>query len=141
MVVLEDEANGVQAERSQLVIIQSPDIGPFDSHLASVGTQNTRDHAEQRGLAAAGGADDEQHLAKVSDQPDSIHGRHPGIAFAEPFCQIRCDDRLIFCWFYGVDAHWFTRRTFPRRIGLPVLGRASVCGKAGRGCEALSVPL
>jgi len=43
-------------------------------------------HAEKRGLAATGGTDDEQHLAKVSDKSDTIHGNHLGIALAKPFC-------------------------------------------------------
>src|SRR5208283_1962362 len=105
MVVLKDETNCVQTEISQLVIVQSPDIGPFDGHLTGVGTQDTGDHAEQRGLAAAGGADDEQHLAKVSDQPDTIHGSHLRIAFAKPFCQIGCDNGPIFRWLYPVGAY------------------------------------
>ena len=105
MVVLKHEADGVQAEISQLVIVQRPDIGPFDRHLAGVGTQDAGNHAEHRGLAAAGGADDEQHLAKVSDQPDTIHGCHPGLAFAKPFGQVGCDDRLIVRWFNAFGAH------------------------------------
>ena len=95
MVVLEDETNRIQAEISQLVIVQSPDVGPFDRHLARVGTQDAGDHAEHRGLAAAGGSDDEEHLAKVGHQRDPIDGRHLGFPFAKPFCQIGCDNRLI----------------------------------------------
>jgi len=62
--------------------------------------------AKKRGLAATGGTDDEQHLAKVSDKPDTIHGNHLGLALAKPFCQISCDDRLIIYWSYAVTAHF-----------------------------------
>ena len=136
MVVLKDEADGVQTEISQLVIAQSPDIGPFDCHLAGVGTQDAGNHAEQRGLAAAGGADDEQHLAKVSDKPDTIHGSHLGLAFAKPFCQIGCDDRLIFYWFYAVDADRFICWTLHQKIDPLVSDRTSLCQKAGGAKES-----
>src|ERR1035438_2579381 len=105
MIVLEDEANGIQTEISQLVIVQGPDIGPFDSHLAGVGTQDAGDHAEHRGLAAAGGADDEEHFPKVSDKPNTVYGNRLGLAFAEPFGQSGCDDRLISCWLHALVAH------------------------------------
>ena len=105
MVVLEDEANCVQPEISQLVIVQSPDIDPFDCHLAGVGTQDAGNHAEHRGLATARGADYEEHLAKVNDKFDIIHGGHLGIAFTKPFCQISSDDRLIIS-FYAFAGHF-----------------------------------
>jgi hypothetical protein len=53
MEVLEHEADGVQPEISQLVIVHAPDVVAFDFHLAGVGPQDAGNHAESGGLPAA----------------------------------------------------------------------------------------
>jgi len=104
MIILKDEPDCVQPEFSQLVVVQRPDIVPIDNHLAGIGAQDAGKHAEHRGLAAAGRADNEQHLAKMSDQCDIIHGRHPGLAFAKPFGQTRLRRSPDFPWVFMLSA-------------------------------------
>ena len=105
MVILKDEANRVQPEIRQLVIVQRPNIGSLHFHVAGVGPQDAGNHAEHGRLAAAGGADDEQHLAKVRDQSNLIHRRHLGLACAKPFGQTGGNDCLMILWGYGVGGH------------------------------------
>jgi len=90
--MLEDKAYCVQTEISQLVVGLRPDFGPINGYLAAAWTQDAGNHAERRGLTAARGTDDEQHLAKVGDKRDPIYGRNLGVAFAKPVCQAGCDN-------------------------------------------------
>jgi hypothetical protein len=101
MIVLKYEPDGVQTEIRQLVVGQSPDIGPVDRHVPGVGTQNARNHTEHRGLTAAGRTDDKQHFPEVGRKPDFIYGDLPCFAFSEPFSEIGRYDRLIFHWLYA----------------------------------------
>ena len=67
MIVLKHKPYGIQSEIRQLVIAQGPDVDSIDDDGAGVGAQDAGNHAQKRGLAAAGGPDDEQHFAKVGD--------------------------------------------------------------------------
>src|ERR1700690_1180634 len=64
VIVLEYEADCVQPEIRQFVVVQRPYVRAVDLHATLVGTQDSREHAQQCGLAAAGGPDDEQHFAE-----------------------------------------------------------------------------
>ena len=105
MVILKDEANRVETEIRQLVIVQRPNIGSLHFDVAGVGPQDAGNHAQHGRLAAAGRTDNEQHLAKVRDQPNLIHRRHPGLACAKPFGQTGGNDCLMILWGYGVGGH------------------------------------
>ena len=85
----------LQPEVGQLVLVKRPDIGSLDRHGAGVGPQDAGDHAEQRGLAAAGGADDEQHLAEICVKGGVIYSDSLGVAFSKPFDQTRCRNRYV----------------------------------------------
>ena len=96
MEVLKYEADSVQSKIGQRIIAETPDIGPFDDNLAGVRAQDTGDHAEECGLPAPRGTDDEQHFAKMSNKTYAIYRRLFGLALAKPFCQTAGNDRLIF---------------------------------------------
>ena len=127
MVILKDETNGIQTEIRQLVIVQRPDICSFDFDVAGVRSQDAGNHAQHGGLAAAGGTDDEQHLAKMSNQRDTIYGNLLGFAFTKPFGQTSGNNCLMILWNYGVGGIQMFERTFGfsgvsiivERVGLP----------------------
>ena len=66
--------------------------------------QDAGNHAQHGGFAAARGTDDEEHLAKMSDQRDTIiYGNLLGFAFTKPFGQTGCNNCLILVRF---RFHW-----------------------------------
>ena len=53
---------------------QGRDVPPVEQHAAGVGTLEPRDHAQQRGLARAGGAQQRQVLVVPDDEGDVVEG-------------------------------------------------------------------
>jgi len=96
VVVLKNEADGVEAKISQLILAQAPDIFALDTHAASVRSQDARDHAQKRGLPAARWAHDEDHLAKVRNKADRVYRRHVRCALAKVLRQPDSNDRFAF---------------------------------------------
>ena len=84
VIVLKHKPDCIQAEIGQLVVVHRPDIRAIDGHLAFAWAQDSGDHAERRGLSTSGGADNEQHFAKVGDKSDMIYGCYLGLAFTKP---------------------------------------------------------
>ncbi len=109
--VLEHETDGAEAEGRKAVSVQGPDILARDGDLAGVRPQDAREHAQQRGLAAPGRADDVQHLAVAGDEIHLVHRHHLGVAGSEPFRQPGGDDRRRRCC--GDVAHGRTVATRP----------------------------
>ena len=54
---------------------------------AAIGAQDAGDHAEHRGLAAAGRPDDVKHLAEIGLEAHVLTAMRPGLALAEPFVE------------------------------------------------------
>ena len=100
MIVLEDKAHRVQPKVRQIVVAHLPNIRTLDHDRAFVRPENAREHAEHRGLAAPGGADNEQHFPEMGHQPDVVHRGHPGFPIAKPFGKAGRDDRLVAGWLY-----------------------------------------
>src|ERR1017187_2026776 len=82
--------------------------------------------------ATAAPAHDEQHLAKIGDQRDSVHGSHLCLAFAKPFCEISCDDCLFLSRLYARRAH----RHFPPG---PILRKSALSFLSFRRCDLRAV--
>src|ERR1019366_9196142 len=84
MVVLKHKADFVRPKLGQSFCREIPDLGFLDLHGASIGSQNSRDHAQHRGLAASGRADDVKNLAKIGLEVDVFDRMGFGLALAEP---------------------------------------------------------
>ena len=87
MIVLEYEADLVQPELGERVVADAPDVGALDLHGAAVRPQDAGDHAEHRGLAAAGRTDDIEHLAEMGLEAHVLDGMGLRLALAEPFVE------------------------------------------------------
>src|SRR5579863_7026204 len=92
VIVLKHESNPMKPEFGQRIVGQAPDIRVLDLHGAGVGPQDAGDDAQHRGLAAAGGPDDIENLAKTGLEAHIAHrvgARCPG---AEPLVETYCLD-------------------------------------------------
>ena len=88
---LEDEAEVPQPEPLAGRFAHPPEVLPQDRHLAPIGPQQPREHGQQGGLAAAGGAHQQQHLARVQLQGDVAEHAHGRLAGAEGAVQVAGD--------------------------------------------------
>ncbi len=89
MIVLEHEADLVQAEIGQLIAAEIPDVGAFHRDAAGVRPENAGEHAQQCRLAASRGPHDIQHFAKIGLEADISQGLRSGFAFAKPLDDAR----------------------------------------------------
>ena len=97
MIVLKHEADLVQPEFRERIVADMLQMSvPSIFTRAAVRPQDAGDHAEHRGLAAAGGPDDVEHLAEIGVEAHVLDGVRPGLALAEPLVEARgldCDVR------------------------------------------------
>src|SRR5262249_51755262 len=75
---LEDEADGVEAEASELPLAERCRVLPHDAHRAAGGDVDTADEVEKGGLSAAGWAGDGDELAAVNVEGDAPECRDDG---------------------------------------------------------------
>ena len=82
MEVLKHKADLVQPELGKGIVRQAPNLNAFNLHGAGIRPENSRDHAEHRGLAATGWADDVQDLAEERLEVHVLDRMGLGGAFA-----------------------------------------------------------
>ena len=77
--ILEDEADAFVAHERPLVLGHSADLAPIQLHAAGRGPVEAGAEAEERGLAAAGGADDRAGAAGRQGEGNLVQDRErPG---------------------------------------------------------------
>src|SRR5207248_1291428 len=92
---LKDEAQGAPPEGCPLCRTEAGGVVPQDLHAATVGSEDAAQDGEQRGLAAAGAADQVNRLAAGDRQTDAAEDRPPAAAGAKTFVHIKdFNDRL-----------------------------------------------
>src|SRR5690606_24994309 len=92
--VLKDDADVAPLRR------QVGGVPPADQDAAFIGRFKPRDHADQRGLAAAGGADHGQELALVHGEMDAVDGGDVAETLGKSYqleAHPRCPPRALFC--------------------------------------------
>ena len=92
VIVLEHEADRIEPESRDLVVAQIPDVRILHHDAARIRPQYSRDHAQQRRLAAAGRPDDEKYFAVVGLEAHALDRIGPGFTFPEPLDEFVCPD-------------------------------------------------
>ena len=78
-VALEDEADAAPLRR------RAGHVAAVEQHAPAVGVGEARDHAQQRALAAAAGAQHDAELALRHLERHVVHDRMAGVALGDPF--------------------------------------------------------
>src|ERR1700685_4061929 len=95
MIILKHESDLVQAEIGEFVARKLPDVGAFHGYAAGAGSENSREHAQKRRLAAAGGSHDIQHFAEIGLHAYFFESHGLGFAFAKPLDYAGCSHRWL----------------------------------------------
>jgi len=93
--ILEHESNRVQPEVSKLIILEFPYVLVFYRDAAFIGTQYSRNDAQQRRLAAAGRSFDKQHFAEGGIKTGVFNCVRSCFPFPEPLHHVPCTNRQI----------------------------------------------
>ena len=88
IVTLEDEADPASAEDGELFVLQGKDIFAVHGDAAGRGSVQAAQHVKERGLAAAGCADDGDEFSFFHGEIDARQGVYRSLAASILFLQV-----------------------------------------------------